>query len=42
MTRVPPDKKYWVLYEGTPGGQYDDNDWWMTSSVKERKPLPRR
>ncbi len=34
MTRMPPDKKYWVLYEGTPGGQFDDSDWWMTSADK--------
>jgi hypothetical protein len=39
MTRMPADKKYWVLYEGTPGGQYDDDDWWMTSASKERRPL---
>lgn len=39
MTRMPPDKKYWALYEGTPGGQYDDDDWWMTSAVGERRPL---
>jgi hypothetical protein len=39
MTRMPPDKKYWVLYEGTPGGQYDDDDWWMTSAVKTPQPM---
>ncbi len=39
MTLMPADKKYWVLYEGTPGGQYDDDDWWMTSASKERRPL---
>lgn len=39
MTRMPPDKRYWVLYEGTPGGQYDDTDWWMTSASRERQPL---
>ncbi len=39
MTRMPADKKYWVLYEGTPGGQYDDDDWWMTSGVRERQPM---
>lgn len=35
MTKMPSDYKYWVLYEGVPGGQYDDTDWWMTSTVKE-------
>jgi putative heme-binding domain-containing protein len=39
MTRMPANKKYWALYEGTPGGEYDDHDWWMTSAVRERQPL---
>ncbi|MPZ16911.1 MAG: hypothetical protein GEV06_03180 [Luteitalea sp.] len=39
MTKMPSTNKYWVLYEGTPGGQYDDTDWWMTSAVKERQPM---
>jgi hypothetical protein len=39
MTKMPPDKKYWVLYEGTPGGQFDASDWWMTSAVKTRQPM---
>jgi hypothetical protein len=36
---MPTGKKYWVLYEGTPGGQYDDDDWWLTSAITERRPL---
>ncbi len=39
MTRMPPGKRYWVLCEGTPGGQYDDTDWWITSSIRERQPM---
>ena len=39
MTRMPPDKRYWVLYEGTPGGQYDDTDWWMTSGSSRQQSL---
>lgn len=39
MTKMPPGHKYWVLYEGTPGGRYDDTDWWMTSAVKQPQPL---
>lgn len=39
MTKMPPDGNYWVLYEGTPGGSYDDTDWWMTSAVKARQPM---
>jgi hypothetical protein len=39
MTRMPPDRRYWILYEGTPGGEYDDSDWWMTSAIKGNQPL---
>jgi hypothetical protein len=39
MTSMPAGFKYWVLYEGTPGGQYDDSDWWMTSAKDQRTPL---
>ncbi|MEW4488712.1 PQQ-dependent sugar dehydrogenase [Thalassoglobus sp. JC818] len=31
MTKMPADRHYWVLYEGTPGGEFDENDWWMSS-----------
>ncbi len=39
MTHMPEGYKYWILYEGTPGGQYDDSDWWMTSAIKSKQPL---
>ncbi len=39
MTRMPPNEKYWVLYEGTPGGQFDETDWWITSAVSQPKPM---
>lgn len=39
MTRMPSAYKYWILYEGTPGGSYDDTDWWMTSAVKQPQPM---
>lgn len=39
MTKMPSDHKYWILYEGTPGGSYDDNDWYFTSAIKEKTPL---
>lgn len=39
MTRMPSGRKYWALYEGTPGGAYDDHDWWMTSQITEKQPL---
>ena len=38
MTKMPAGRHYWVLYEGTPGGQYDQTDWWMTSD-SEKQPL---
>jgi hypothetical protein len=37
MTAMSPDHKYWILYEGTPGGSFDESDWWMTSAVRERR-----
>ena len=39
LTKMPMDHKYWILYEGTPGGEYDDDDWWMTSSQANRQSL---
>lgn len=39
MKQMPKQYQYWILYEGTPGGQYDDDDWWMTSAVREKQPL---
>ena len=39
MTQMSSEHRYWVLYEGTPGGTYDDTDWWMTSAVQERQPM---
>ena len=39
MLQMPEGRRYWVLYEGTPGGAYDDADWWMTSAVSKRQPL---
>ena len=42
MTKIPAGYKYWILYEGTPGGRYDDTDWWMTSAISERKYLTER
>ena len=39
MTKMSPEHKYWILYEGTPGGGFDDTDWWMTSAVKAPQPM---
>ncbi len=42
ITKMPRGKKYWVLYEGTPGGALDRTDWWMTSNVPAPQPIDRR
>lgn len=39
MTKKPADHSFWVLYEGTPGGQYDDTDWWIKSGSGTKLPL---
>ena len=39
MTKMPEGRGYWVLYEGVPGGQYDDSDWWMTSQQAKKTSL---
>lgn len=39
LTKKPANHNYWVLYEGTPGGKYDDTDWWMTSANSQQTPL---
>jgi hypothetical protein len=36
---MSPDHKYWILYEGTPGGSYEDTDWWMTSALNQPQPM---
>jgi hypothetical protein len=42
MTRMPPERKFWVLYEGTPAGKLDSTNWWMTSAIAERQPISKR
>lgn len=42
MTQMSSDYAYWVLYEGTPGGKYNDSDWYVTSAIKEKIPLTTR
>ena len=39
MTKMPTGYHYWVLYEGIPGGEYDDTDWYMTSAIEDKIPL---
>jgi hypothetical protein len=42
ITRMPREQKYWVLYEGTPGGQFNNDDWWMTSQVDTPRKMSER
>jgi len=42
MSRMPEKHQYWVLYEGTPGGECDENDWYYTSAIKEKTPITQR
>lgn len=39
MTKMPEGFRYWVLYEGTPGGTFDLDDWWMSSAGPEKHPM---
>ncbi len=39
MTKMPADYRYWILYEGTPGGSFDGEDWWMTSAIDRPQPM---
>jgi hypothetical protein len=39
MTRMLKGAKYWILYEGTPGGKFENTGWWMTSRIKEKIPI---
>ena len=32
MSKVSPGYKYWVLYEGVPGGEMDETDFWYSSA----------
>lgn len=36
MTKVSPGHKYWIQYEGAPGGKMDDTDFWYRSGDSKR------
>jgi hypothetical protein len=38
MSKVSGGYKYWVLYEGVPGGEMDDTDYWY-ASIDDKKHL---
>ncbi len=35
MSKVSPGYKYWVLYEGVPGGEMDATDFWYSSADED-------
>ena len=39
MTKISPGWKYWVLYEGVPGGEMDETDFWYFSGDSESHPI---
>ena len=36
MNKVSPGRKYWIQYEGVPGGEMDDTDFWYRSGDSKR------
>jgi len=39
MVRVSPGYKYWVQYEGVPGGEINATDFWFSSSERNRQTI---
>lgn len=39
MSKVSSGYKYWVLYEGVPGGEIDANDFWYASFDRKQHPI---
>ncbi len=39
MTKISEGFKYWVQYEGVPGGEIDSTDFWYTSADTEQHPI---
>lgn len=39
MLAMPEGYAYWFLYEGTPGGSFELDDWWVGSAGGERRPM---
>jgi hypothetical protein len=42
MDRVSPGFKYWILYEGVPGGSFDKTDFWYSSLDSTRRTIDER
>ena len=39
MTKISPSHKYWVQYEGVPGGEMDTTDFWYASVNNKKHPI---
>ena len=39
MGKISPGYKYWVQYEGVPGGEMDTTDFWYASSDTKKHPI---
>ncbi|MGB5581319.1 MAG: hypothetical protein WBM68_12185 [Woeseia sp.] len=39
MSKVSPGFKYWIQYEGVPGGEMDATDYWYASADSQRHPI---
>lgn len=39
MTKISPGYKYWVQYEGVPGGEMDSTDFWFASANVDKHPI---
>ena len=42
MTSMPEENRYWILYEGTPGGELDAHDWRWVSGESEPQSIHTR
>lgn len=39
MSKISEGFKYWVQYEGVPGGEMDSTDFWMASADQDQHPI---
>ena len=39
MRKISPGYKYWVQYEGVPGGEMNDTDFWYASEDNKKHPI---
>lgn len=39
MIKISPGYKYWVQYEGVPGGEMDSSDFWFSSADEQLHPI---